>query len=78
MRSKASEDARNLALELSKAQSETNMLIMELKKYEGLVGFMGMEKDMIRKAMEDAEGVDPALAARGLDAAESRMDAIED
>lgn len=39
---------------------------MELKKYEGLVNFMEQEKDLITKAMEDARGVDPGLAARGL------------
>jgi len=39
---------------------------MELKKYEGLVQFMELEKELITQAMEDARGVDPALAARGL------------
>ena len=51
---------------------------MELKKYEGLVAFMGMEKDLIFKAIEDAKGVDPGLAARGVEAAEHRMTALEE
>jgi hypothetical protein len=55
-----------LFVELGKAQTESNLLIMELKKYEGLVQFMELEKDLITQAMEDARGVDPALAARGL------------
>ncbi len=78
LRAKASDDSRALAVELAKAQNETNMLIMELKKYEGLVAFMGLEKELIMRAIEDAKGVDPGLAARGLDAAEQRMEALEE
>jgi len=77
LRTKASDDSKTLAVELAKAQNETNLLIMELKKYEGLVAFMGLEKDLIFKAMEDAKGIDPGLAARGIEMAESRMAALE-
>lgn len=51
---------------------------MELKRYEGLVNFMGQEKDLILRALADARGVDPGLAARGIDMAESRLTALED
>jgi len=66
LRLNASEESRRLSVELGKAQTESNLLIMELKKYEGLVSYMELEKDLITQAMEDARGVDPALASRGL------------
>jgi hypothetical protein len=47
LREKAGNDARRLALELGKAQSESNILLLELKKYEGLHKFMDLERDMI-------------------------------
>jgi len=34
-------------VELGKAQSESNVLVMEIKKFEGIAGFMQLEKDMI-------------------------------
>jgi hypothetical protein len=49
---------------------------MELKKYEGLAGFMQLEKDLILQAMEDAKGIDPGLAARGVEKAEARRNQI--
>ncbi len=45
---------------------------MELKKNEGLSGFMQLEKDLILQAMEDAKGIDPGLAARGVEKSEQR------
>jgi hypothetical protein len=67
IRQRAAEQNRGLAVELGRAQSETNILIMELKKYEGISNFMTLEKELILRAMEDAKCVDPGLAARGLD-----------
>ena len=39
-----------MAIELGQAQSQTNVLILELKKYEGLAKFMDLERDLILKA----------------------------
>lgn len=50
LRTQAGDDARKMAVELGKAQSETNVLILELKKYEGLAKFMDLERDLILKA----------------------------
>ena len=72
IRISASEESRKLAIELGKTQSETNILIMELKKFEGMAGFMQLEKDLILRAMEDSKSLDPGLAARGVEQAESR------
>lgn len=72
IRVRASDESRQLEIELGKVQSETNVLIMELKKYEGLAGFMQLEKDLILQAMEDAKGIDPGLAARGVEKSELR------
>jgi len=77
IRIKASDESRHLEIELGKAQSETNMLIMELKKYEGMASFMQLEKDLILQAMEDAKGIDPGLAARGVEKSELRRNQIE-
>jgi hypothetical protein len=74
----ASEEAKRLLIDLGKAQAESNLLIMEIKKYDGIVQFMELEKDLITKAMEDARGVDPGLAARGLHNAEQRMTGMDD
>lgn len=63
MRDKAGSDAKTLAIELSKAQSESNVLILELKKFEGLAKFMDLERDLILKAQMEAKGVDPVLSA---------------
>ena len=67
IRVQAAEESRQLAIELGKAQSETNVLIMELKKFEGTAGFLQLEKDLILRAMEDSKNVDPGLAARGVE-----------
>ena len=61
-----------------KAQSEANVLIMELKKFEGVSSFLTLEKDLILRAMEDSKNIDPALAARGVEQAEARRQQIED
>ena len=50
---------------------------MELKKHEGLAGFMSLEKDLILRAMEDLKGIDPALAARGVEATERRRQDLQ-
>lgn len=50
---------------------------MELKKFEGTAGFLQLEKDLILRAMEDSKNVDPGLAARGVEQAESRRTQIE-
>jgi len=50
---------------------------MELKKFEGISGFLGLEKELILRAMEDSKSVDPALAARGVEEADSRRLQIE-
>lgn len=77
LRTTASEDARRLSTELGKAQNESNLLIMEIKKYEGLVNFMSTEKNLILRSLQDARNLDPGLAARGLDMAERRMAELE-
>jgi hypothetical protein len=38
------------------------VLLLELKKYEGLHKFMDLERDMILQAQQDAEGFDPAVS----------------
>lgn len=50
---------------------------MELKKFEGIAGFMNTEKELILRAMEDAKCIDPGLAARGLDESDRRRIAME-
>lgn len=77
IRASAAGESKRLAVELGKAQSEANVLIMELKKFEGISGFLGLEKELILRAMEDSKSVDPALAARGVEEADSRRLQIE-
>lgn len=78
LREKASNDARKFAMELGKAQSESNVLLLELKKYEGLHKFMDLERDMILQAQQDAEGIDPAISTQNVAASETRRRQLED
>jgi len=50
LRVKAGDDARKLSVELYQAQLTTNVLVLEVKKYEGLHRFMDLERDLIMKA----------------------------
>ena len=50
LRVQAGDDARRLSIELCQAQKETNVLVLEVKKYEGLHRFMDLERDLIMKA----------------------------
>ena len=50
---------------------------MELKKFEGIAGFLNLEKELILRAMNDSKNIDPALAARGVQEADSRRNQIE-
>jgi chromosome segregation ATPase len=77
VRVQAADEARRLSVDLGKAQSEANVLIMELKKYEGLASFLTLEKDLILRAMEDQKGIDPALAARGVEQTEQRRQELQ-
>ena len=77
LRTQAGEDARKLAVELGKAQSETNVLILELKKYEGLAKFMDLERDLILKAQADAKGMNPAITSQDIEEAEERREMLE-
>ena len=54
-------------LELGRAQSESNVLLLELKKYEGMHKFMDREREMILQAQQDAEGFDPAISTQNVD-----------
>ena len=67
-----------MAVELGKAQSETNVLILELKKYEGLAKFMDLERDLILKAQSDAQGLNPAITSQDIDDAEARQQVLEE
>ena len=77
LRTQAGDDARKMAVELGKAQSETNVLILELKKYEGLAKFMDLERDLILKAQQDAAGMNPAITSQDIDEAESKQEMLE-
>lgn len=77
LRANAAIESKMLAVELGKVQSETNLLILELKKNEGEAGFMQLEKDLILQAMEDSKKIDPALAARGVEQAEIKRQKME-
>ena len=50
LRKQAGDDAHNTAVALGKAEAETTVLILEIKKYEGLHKFMEMERDLILRA----------------------------
>ena len=66
-----------MAVELGKAQSETNVLILELKKYEGLAKFMDLERDLILKAQQDAAGMNPAITSQDIEEAENKQEYLE-
>ena len=75
-RIQAGNDARKLGVELSQAQQTTNVLILEVKKYEGLHKFMDMERDLIMKAVKDAGGENPAYNF-DVNVAEARQQELE-
>ena len=77
LRTQAGDDARKMAVELGKAQSETNVLILELKKYEGLAKFMDLERDLILKAQQDAAGMNPAITSQDIEEAENKQEYLE-
>lgn len=77
LRVKAGDDARKLAIELSQAQQTTNVLFLEVKKFEGLHRFMDLERDLIMKAQKDAEGLNPAVSALDVEQAEARQRELE-
>ena len=53
------------------------MLILEVKKYEGLHKFMDKERELILKAQADAKGYNPAIAAQDIEEAEARQEEID-
>ena len=53
------------------------MLILEVKKFEGLHRFMDLERDLIMKAQKDAEGLNPAVSALDVEQAEARQRELE-
>ena len=61
-----------MAVELGKAESETSVLILEIKKFEGLHKFMSMERDLILKAQADAKVLNPAISGQNIELAEER------
>ena len=61
-----------MAVELGKAQAETNVLVLEVKKFEGLHKFMDLERDLILKAQADAKGLNPAVTSQDIEQAEAR------
>jgi len=73
LRVQAGDDARKLSVELCSAQQQTNLMILEVKKYEGLHKFMDLERDLIMKAQKDAAGMNPAITALDIEQAESRQ-----
>lgn len=77
LRIQAGNDARKLAIELSQAQQTTNVLVLEVKKYEGLHRFMDLERDLIMKAQKDSEGVNPAVSSLDVEQAENRQKELE-
>ena len=50
IRAKANEDIKRLSQELSTAQSEINVLILETQKYESQLEFLTAEREMILRA----------------------------
>ena len=72
LRKQAGDDARKLSIELCQAQKETNVLVLEVKKYEGLHKFMDLERDLIMKAQKDARGLNPAISNQDVEDAEDR------
>lgn len=78
LRQEAGNDARRLAIELCAAQKETNVLVLEVKKYEGLHRFMDLERDLITKAIADAKGLNPAISTQDIEEAEARQAELEE
>ena len=77
LRVQAGDDARKLSVELCSAQQQTNLMILEVKKYEGLHKFMDLERDLIMKAQKDAAGMNPAITALDIEQAESRQQELQ-
>lgn len=50
LRIQAGDDARKLSVELCSAQQQTNLMVLEVKKYEGLHRFMDLERTLIERA----------------------------
>ena len=78
LRVQAGDDARRLSIELCQAQKETNVLVLEVKKYEGLHKFMDLERDLIMKAQADARRMNPAISSMDVEEAEQRQEELED
>ena len=77
LRIQAGHDAQRMAIERCEAQATTNVLILEVKKYEGLHRFMDLERDLIMRAQKDAAGLNPALSAQDAEAAEEHQRELE-
>ena len=77
LRVQAGKDAHMLSIELCSAQKETNILVLEVKKYEGLHRFMDLERDLIMKAQADARGLNPAISSQDIEQAEYRQQELE-
>lgn len=77
MRQQAGDDARRLSVELCAAQKETNVLVLEVKKYEGLHRFMDLERGLITKAIADAKGLNPGISSQDIEEAENRQAELE-
>ena len=49
------------------------MLVLEVKKYEGLHRFMDLERNLIAQAQNEADGLNPAISEQELDEAMDRQ-----
>ena len=65
-------------MELSQAQSEINVLILESQKYESQLEFLASEREMILKAQMDYNDIDPYLQAADIEKVEERRRFLED
>ena len=72
LRRQAGEDAKRLSQELTNAQKDTNILVLEVKKFEGLHRFMDMERNMIMQAQADSKGKNPGISAQEMEHAQER------
>ena len=74
----ANNDIRKVSVELSQAQSEINMLILESQKYDSMLQFLVNEREMILKAVMDGEEIDPVYQVSDLYAEEAKRKKLED
>lgn len=48
------------------------MLVLQVKKYEGLHKFMDLERDLILKAQQDARSINPGISVQDIEEAEAQ------